>query len=238
MVPIKPAATVMIGRDHEGHFEVLLVRRNKQLAFAPGAWVYPGGKIEAEELEVHPELEQAARVAAIRETAEETNIHLNPESLITFRHWTTPDNNNRRFSTWFFFGAFPADRPVIIDDSEIKDFQWIRPQLALEQFKMGELSMLPPTFISLQIVRTCQSVSDASQRLDQEEVVFVAPRVKIEDKTFNLLYKGDAGYEQTNPQAIGPRHRYVIDLKQKRTHFEYRGCDDFRAVNAGDNFFN
>ena len=47
---IKPAATILLGRDHNGSLEVLLLKRNKALAFAGGLWVFPGGKIEADEI--------------------------------------------------------------------------------------------------------------------------------------------------------------------------------------------
>ena len=42
-----PAATVVPLRDGPRGLEVLLLKRNEALVFAPGAWVFPGGRIDA-----------------------------------------------------------------------------------------------------------------------------------------------------------------------------------------------
>ena len=38
-----PAATTVLVRDGADGIEVLMCRRNSKLAFAGGAWVFPGG---------------------------------------------------------------------------------------------------------------------------------------------------------------------------------------------------
>lgn len=47
-VPIVPAATVVLLREGRVAPEVLLLRRNSQLAFHGGAWVFPGAFDRAE----------------------------------------------------------------------------------------------------------------------------------------------------------------------------------------------
>ena len=71
-----PAATLVVVRERpEGPPELLMVERAGGMAFAAGAWVFPGGRIDevdhslGEEAAVHP-----AAVAAIRETLEETAV--------------------------------------------------------------------------------------------------------------------------------------------------------------------
>jgi hypothetical protein len=49
---IHPAATVVLLRDGTQGCEVLLVRRNAQLSFHGGAWVFPGGLDEAADVAV------------------------------------------------------------------------------------------------------------------------------------------------------------------------------------------
>ncbi|MEO1435379.1 MAG: NUDIX hydrolase [Bacteroidota bacterium] len=237
MKPIHPAATVMLARDRAGQFEVLLLRRNKELAFAPGAWVFPGGRIDADELDAHQDLEQAARHAAVREAEEETGLDVDPKTLTLFRHWTTPAAEKRRFSTWFFFGQVADDVIVTIDDGEIKDYQWMHPQTALEGFKMGRFNMLPPTFISLQLVRKCSSVSEAAALLERETTVFVEPIMCFQGQQLHILYKGDAGYPNSDAAVEGPRHRLILDIGSRATYFQYRDCSDYPPVNAGDDFF-
>lgn len=71
-----PAATLIVVRERSpGPPELLMVERAGGMAFAAGAWVFPGGRIDeadrrvGEGVALHP-----AAVAAIRETLEETAI--------------------------------------------------------------------------------------------------------------------------------------------------------------------
>lgn len=78
-VPI-PAATLVIFRHRlAGPPELLVVERSASMAFAGGAIVFPGGRIDADDHAIaaahaHAPDEGAARVAAIRETLEESGI--------------------------------------------------------------------------------------------------------------------------------------------------------------------
>ena len=46
-VVAKPAATVVLVREGRDGPEVLLLRRNRATGFVPGAWVFPGGRVDA-----------------------------------------------------------------------------------------------------------------------------------------------------------------------------------------------
>jgi len=73
-----PAATVIVMRDVAGGPpELLMVERSRAMAFAGGALVFPGGRIDPGDhllTDSHPDA--AARVAAIRETIEEAGISI------------------------------------------------------------------------------------------------------------------------------------------------------------------
>jgi 8-oxo-dGTP pyrophosphatase MutT (NUDIX family) len=95
-VPAEPrdAATVMVLRQAAAGVEVLMLRRTAAMKFAPGAYVFPGGSVDAAdfsaEIEWHgpdpaefasllgapPELARALVCAAVRETFEESGILL------------------------------------------------------------------------------------------------------------------------------------------------------------------
>lgn len=60
-VPVRAAATVLLLRDSEAGIEVLMTRRSGTASFAPGAYVFPGGQIDAAD-------EAAAHIAARRPT--------------------------------------------------------------------------------------------------------------------------------------------------------------------------
>jgi len=83
LAPVEPrrAVTVVLVRDGAEGLEVLLLRRNPQLAFAPGRYVYPGGSLEASDAEPvrwvgAPPDDPALVVAAVRETFEECGVLL------------------------------------------------------------------------------------------------------------------------------------------------------------------
>jgi 8-oxo-dGTP pyrophosphatase MutT (NUDIX family) len=71
-----PAATLIVVRDRPGTApELLMVERGQAMAFAAGALVFPGGRIdEADRLLANQLGMEAAAVAAIRETVEETAV--------------------------------------------------------------------------------------------------------------------------------------------------------------------
>lgn len=74
-----PAATLVLMREpRRGPPELLVMERTGSMVFAPGALVFPGGRIDAGDHEIavrHGALpDGAARVAAVRETIEETGI--------------------------------------------------------------------------------------------------------------------------------------------------------------------
>ena len=71
-----PAATLVLMREREsGPPELLVTERTGQMAFAAGALVFPGGRIDADDhLTAETLGTDAATVAAIREPIEETGL--------------------------------------------------------------------------------------------------------------------------------------------------------------------
>src|ERR1043165_5830960 len=73
-----PAATLVLMREAgDGPPELLMTERTGRLAFAAGALVCPGGRIDADDhatAETCSVPDAAARIAAIRETIEETGL--------------------------------------------------------------------------------------------------------------------------------------------------------------------
>lgn len=234
MTIIKPASTIMLGRNKEDSLEVLLLKRNKALAFAGGLWVFPGGKIEKDEQKQGENDLAAAKLAAIRETKEETNLDIELEDLVFFSHWTTPVIEPRRYATWFFFGEVGAvDAEVTIDDSEIIDHLWINPEVALAKVKLRELAMMPPTLMSLQLIRKCKSVAEAREKLEKQEALFTLPVLQRVGSTMVCMYEGDAGYETGEAKTKGARHRLLLDMKAGNFSFEFENCPGVRPINGG-----
>ncbi|TPG15281.1 NUDIX hydrolase [Sphingomonas oligophenolica] len=81
-----PAATLVIFRDAaDGPPELLMVERAKQMVFAGGAWVFPGGRIDPGDYALAdtlaPQEDGASRIAAIRETIEEAGLPVGLDPL-------------------------------------------------------------------------------------------------------------------------------------------------------------
>jgi 8-oxo-dGTP pyrophosphatase MutT (NUDIX family) len=76
--PAIPAATLIVMRDRAGSPpELLMVERSASMAFAGGAMVFPGGRIDAADVALAEQFgaeDGAARIAAIRETLEESAV--------------------------------------------------------------------------------------------------------------------------------------------------------------------
>ncbi|MBI2214898.1 MAG: NUDIX domain-containing protein [Acidobacteria bacterium] len=75
VVPV-PAASVILLRGEP--FEVLMMRRHESSTFVPGAWVFPGGALDAADTEIAGEKgeEAALAICAVRELLEEAGIWL------------------------------------------------------------------------------------------------------------------------------------------------------------------
>lgn len=127
-----PAATLVLFRDcAEGPPELLIVERARAMAFAGGALVFPGGRIDPEDeqlAQIHPgQADAAPRIAAIREMLEEAGIAVGmtpaptPEAASAIRaglHRGEP------------FGALLAAHGIALDLSVLVPFARWRPRHA------------------------------------------------------------------------------------------------------------
>jgi 8-oxo-dGTP pyrophosphatase MutT (NUDIX family) len=123
-VPAEPrdAATVMLLRAAADGPEVYMMRRQASMAFAPGAYVFPGGSVDARDadeevawtgpdaaewgriFDAPPALARALVCAAVRETFEESGVLLAGESADSVVADTTSDD-------------WEADRHALLDRS-------------------------------------------------------------------------------------------------------------------------
>lgn len=216
-----PAATVIVVREpsrgaRRDGLEVLMLRRDSSLSFAAGAWVFPGGRIDPEDLAGDAGPEAAARVAAVREAAEEAGLGLEPDLLRRWSHWTPhPDSPRRRFSTAFFVAPLPSGAAEVrIDDQEIREHRWLQPSEVLEARDAGEVVLAPPTYVTLVQLAEHGDVAalmDAAEGRGVDRPVEhfstrYATRTESEDEIVGL-YHGDAGYDTADATVEGPRHR-------------------------------
>lgn len=203
-----PAATVILLRDGIDGLETLLLRRNSQLAFHGGSWVFPGGRVDPEDYGPGgpDDVEAAAAAAAVREAKEEADLNIAQEELIYFSHWTTPTGLPKRFSTWFYLTA-ARDTNVQIDGSEIHDHAWLSPSAALTSQRAGEIELPPPTFVSLLGLEAFKTADAAVNEYATRAAETYVPRNQKIPGGRLSIYHGDSGYETEQVDAPSPHHR-------------------------------
>jgi 8-oxo-dGTP pyrophosphatase MutT (NUDIX family) len=203
-----PAATVVLARDADEGIEVLMLRRSSRGAFG-GMWVFPGGRVENEDIDPNAEDEEltAARRAAVREAKEEADVVLDGDALVTFSHWLPPPVAPKRFSTWFFLVPAPEAIEVAVDNAEIRDHEWLRPADAITRRDAGEIELAPPTWVTLWHLARVESVDEAVELARQSEPRRFQTHMYFPDGVPVAVWHDDVAYDSGDLHAAGPRHR-------------------------------
>ncbi|WP_051221993.1 NUDIX hydrolase [Conexibacter woesei] len=192
----RQAATVIVLRGGAGALEVLLVQRNPAARFMGGAWVFPGGAVDAADGADSGDPEAAHRRAAVRELEEEASLGgVDPASLVRFSQWITPAQVKVRFDTHFFLAAAPDDAAPAVDGAECVDFGWFTPEGALAAHRAGELLLVFPTIKHLEQLARFDSATELLDFARGREVVAVEPRVVMGGEMARIVLPGEPGYE-------------------------------------------
>ena len=207
--PVIAAATVLLLRERE-QLEVLMLQKTSKIEFG-GMWVFPGGKIDPDDSAQAANEDEAAKYAAARETKEEAGLDLPLDNFLWFSHWVPPENQKKRFSTWFFVTHSNLNQEVHIDGGEIQKYQWIHPKLALEKHREGSIDLAPPTWVSLYQMSKFASVADTISELSKRKPRFYKTKiVKNFEGTRTALWEGDSGYPQSSGETSDATHRLIM----------------------------
>lgn len=202
-----PAATVVLLRDAPGGgVETLMVRRSSKLEFAGGMWVFPGGRVDPDDVPPDGDVIEAARHAAVREAHEEAALVVDANALVPFAHWVPPPVTAKRFATWFFLGPAP-EGAVTVDMGEIRDHRWLQPADAIARRDAEEIELAPPTWVTLHRLARYGDVAAAVADARAKEPEFFETHIARVESGAAALWEGDAGYETNDADAPGPRHR-------------------------------
>ncbi|MEZ5501308.1 MAG: NUDIX hydrolase [Halioglobus sp.] len=207
----RPASTVVLLRDAPAGLETLLLKRNKALIFAGGAWVFPGGALDPEDLAAAGgDIAVASRIAAAREAHEESGLSPHLEDMVLLSHWTTPVGEPRRYSTWIYAAPLAADIEVVIDGGEIHDSRWLTVRQATAEHEAGKLGMLPPTYFTLLRLSAYDTVAQmvAAERASPVPEIF--PVFASDGDQPMVMFRGDAGYDGAPGGPGTARHRAVL----------------------------
>ncbi len=109
----------------------------------------------------------------------------------------TPLGSPRRFDARFFVARAPVDQVPSHDEGEIVNWEWMRPQDALDQWADGSIEMMSPTVRMVACLARYQSADEvlavARKRLPYK-------RVRVDDPNgeYRVVLPGEVGYEDAD----------------------------------------
>ena len=208
------AATVVVVRDATAadvtpSLETLMLRRNDRGTFG-GMWVFPGGRVDPQDtdLDVPDDELAAARRAAAREAMEEAAVVIDPGAMVTLSHWRPPKTVPKGYATWFFVAA-GSDAAIEVDGTEIHDHAWLAPAEVLRRRDTGEVTLAPPTFVTLTMLAEHDSVAELLAAVRAVPPERFRTQIGDTDGTTTALWHGDEAYVGS-PGIAGSRHRLVM----------------------------
>jgi len=112
-----PAAAVAFVRDAARGIEVYLSRRPAHFRYYPGAFVFPGGRVDREDADI--------RATARREVFEEIGIEIDTERLVPLRNIHTSAHAGPVYHMLTF--AYPVEDQFTtrLNDEEVDEEIWI-----------------------------------------------------------------------------------------------------------------
>ena len=205
-----PSATVVLLRDTDEGLEFLLLKRNPNMPMAGDQWVFPGGKLDSDELLL--DRAEGEKLAAVRECEEECGVRITTDCLVDYSRWITPVIMPKRFNTCFYLAKVSVETVVKVDNSEIVDHQWRRPSQVLSELKTGDIQVRPPTFISVLDLLPFDKAEQAINANRRRASPIYRPKaVKLDNGETHMLYEGDAGYESGDGEDKSLFHRVVFN---------------------------
>lgn len=171
------AASVILLRDGADGPEVFVQHRVSSMDFAAGMVVFPGGRVDAVDgsgwsfpddvARQHAQAwhrcsiaaedagtagHNAGRVlaAALREVEEEAGLVLDPGQLRPWANWVTPEDQPKRFDTYFYLALPGAEAEARHQTTEAWQSLWMPVRGILEAEASGALKLMPPTLVLLE----------------------------------------------------------------------------------------
>ncbi len=111
---------------------------------------------------------------------------LRADLLMPWARWVTPEFSPRRFDTWFFASAMPPGQLTAVaggadpEPAESVSGFWMRPADALNAARAGQITLLPPTAVTLAELAAHQDVASILAR--RRVITPLLPKVVVEEE--------------------------------------------------------
>jgi len=117
---------------------------------------------------------------------------LRADLLTPWARWITPVISPRRFDTWFFAATLPPGQAASLAAGESDSGSWWEPAAAVEAARSGEITLLPPTAVTLAELAGYQDV--AAIMAARRQIVPLLPAAVVEDDQVWLAMPPEVEY--------------------------------------------
>lgn len=162
-----PAAAVAFVRDTELGIEVYLSRRPAHFRYYPGAFVFPGGRVDREDADI--------RATAQREVFEEIGVVIDIARLVPLRNIHTSAHAGPVYHMLTFAYAVDDEFNTILNAEEVEEEIWINAREAVSRLDLPyQIKAAVNTIASFSNVTDClvDSSVEASMRIIGFEICF------------------------------------------------------------------
>jgi 8-oxo-dGTP pyrophosphatase MutT (NUDIX family) len=121
---------------------------------------------------------------SLAELLSRRGLVLRADLLTPWARWVTPEFSPRRFDTWFFASPMPPGQVTAVtggpghESAESVSGSWLKPSEALEAARAGQITLLPPTAVTLAELAGHQDV--ASILAQRRVITPLLPKVVVE----------------------------------------------------------
>jgi 8-oxo-dGTP pyrophosphatase MutT (NUDIX family) len=159
----------------------------------------PGG--EPGSLTAHAPLwrtQLTAHTISLTQVLVDSGYVLRSDLLHAWAHWVTPPREGRRYDTVFFVARMPAGQEADAHTTEAVEATWWYPAEALEAFDTGEMTLMPPTLVSLRDLAGFATTAEALAGCVGRDLTPVHPRIRKDEEGVRYVILPD-----------GSRHRFA-----------------------------
>ena len=123
-----PAAAVAFVRDAERGIEVYLSRRPAHFRYYPGAFVFPGGRVDRTDTDI--------RATARREVFEEIGIEIDTERLVPLRNIHTSAHAGPVYHMLTYAYLVEGEFRTSLNEEEVEEEMWINAHEAIARLDL------------------------------------------------------------------------------------------------------
>ncbi len=235
--PAIPAATLVLFRDQpNGPPDILMVERSEGMRFAGGAVVFPGGRVDDDDhllaarfAERDPE-DAAARIAAIRETIEESLI---PVGLIGDINDNWLAGARSHLHSGQPFSVLIDDSGITLDLDALTFFAWWRPKhREARVFNTRFYIARAPDDLPAPIVDDTENVRTFWESASGVIGLASEGKVKVIYPTMRNLER--LALFSSYDEALS--HTSAIDVKMISPHLEHREDGKYLCIPEGQGY--